>query len=221
MRLELTLVLFLGLLTGCGSPSSSSSQGAPAAAPNPAAALVGGPAEGVQVGGRYWTRTNLRIVKNGWFTEESYLSGEILPMGVPVTLVETAKSDTRWHIRTDDGREFWIQVGQKGTYRQPDQEIQKFLAVQDPKAGFDAGSGEVAEAIRAGRPVAGMTRAQALAALGFPPNISDPATAGLWKYPQLNHGWRGSGWSRIANYHHVSLDFKGDVVERVMGFEED
>lgn len=206
---------------GCGSsaPRASAANG-PAVGPNPTAELVGGPGGQIRVGGKYWTRTNLRVVKGAQIDFESWLSGEYLAMGTAVTVTETAKDDTRWQVKTDDGRAFWIYVGYGAGYKDQYQEIQKFLAVQDPKAGFDAGSGDVADGIKFARPVVGMTRAQVLAACGYPPAITDPTSADQWRYPQLGPGWRSRGWGWVANQgNKVAVEFSGDKVVRVLGFE--
>src|ERR1051325_2075453 len=84
------------ILAGCSSGGSSSSGSGssnppPDAPPNAGAAQVGGAAGPVRVGGKDWTRTNLRIVKGTQIDYESWLSGELLPMGTPLTVTETAK----------------------------------------------------------------------------------------------------------------------------------
>lgn len=205
---------------GCaGTPTAAQREG-PAVNPNPVAALVGPAGAKVEIGGRYWTRTNLRIIRGAQIDYETWLTGEYLPIGTEVTVMETAKSDTRWHVKTADGREYWIIVGYGGGYREPYQEIQKFLAASDPKQGLDAGAGEVADGIKFARPAVGMTRAQAIAALGYPPNITDPVNSSRWTYPQLGAGdWRAYGWGRVGNRHTVALEFDGDVVARVIGYE--
>lgn len=220
MKRLASLAVF-ALLAGCASQPTSSQQGGPAVGPNSVAAMVGGPAGQVTKGGTYWTRTNLRIIKGTAMDSDSWLSGEFLPMGTQVTVKDTAKSDTRWNISLSDGREFWIYVGYGAGYKDVFQEIQKFLAPQDPKAGFDAGSGAVADAIRNAKPVEGMTRAQALAALGFPAKITDPALSNEWRYPQRGRGWRTHGWATAYDHRTVTLHFEGDVVKRVSGYEED
>lgn len=220
MHRLLPLALLALAAAGCGSsaPRASSAQG-PTVGPNPTAALVGGPGGQIRIGDSCFTRTNLRIVRGSQIDYESWLSGEFLPMGTAVTVAETAKDDTRWRVRTQDGREFWIVVGYGAGYKDQYQEIQKFLAPQDPKTGFDAGSGSVADGVRFARPAEGMTRAQVLAACGFPPGITDPLNADQWRYPQLGSGWRTHGWARIANQHKVAIEFSGDKVVRILGYE--
>lgn len=204
----------LALVAGCSGGGSSGGTAAPAAPPSAIAGMVGeaGP---VRVGGRYYTRTNLRIVKGEWITNESWLSGDFIPMGTAVAVTDTAKGDTRWQIKMDDGRLYWIQVGRGDAQ----QEIQKFLSPSDPKAGFDMGTGDVAAGIQYARPEKGMTKAQVIAAIGFPPNVADPATSPQWRYPQLNQGWRARGWARIGSQHNVLVEFEGDTVARIAGYE--
>jgi len=209
------------LLAACSSTPPASSADGPAVTPNPIAELWGGPAGKVSVGGTYWTRTHVRIVNGNIVDCDSWLSGEFLQMGTEVTVLETAKSDTRWHVKTREGRDFWICVGHGGAYGPPHQEIQKFLAAQDPRGASDMGSGEVAAAIAAGRPVVGMTRAQVVGTLGFPPNIGDPAASQLWKYPQLNRGYRGSRWGGRLDRHNVGIAFQDGIVSHVEAFDPD
>lgn len=208
---------------GCGSSAPTSAQaGGPEVGPNPTAEFVGGAAGQVRVGGRYWTRTNLRIVKGTQIDFESWLSGEFLAMGTPVTLTEAAKGDTRWHVKTDDGRDFWIIPGNGGGYKDKYQEIQKFLAAADPKAGFDAGSAEVADGIKFARPVVGMTKAQVVAACGFPPKVTDPGSSDQWLYPQWGAGWRTHGWGWYgARSHNATVEFNAGKVVRVNSYENE
>jgi hypothetical protein len=221
-RIPFCVLAFLA--AGCATSGTSSPE-TPPAAPNPAAEIVGGPAGGIKVGGWYWTRTNLRITdKNIWLTYESWLSGDVLPIGTKVNVVGTAKSDTRWELRTESGATYWILVGYGGIYKAPDQEIQKFLTATDPRPGFDAGSGEIAAGLQYGRPAMGMTKAQVVAALGFPPQIQDLNVSNRWEYPQAGRGWRGRewrGWGAGAAHHRVGVEFEGGVVVRITGFEND
>ncbi|MEK7467665.1 MAG: outer membrane protein assembly factor BamE [Planctomycetota bacterium] len=208
------------LAAGCSSsaPRASAANG-PAVGPNATAALVGGPGGQIRVGGKYWARTNLRIVGGKQIDHESWVTGDLVTMGTAMTVMETAKDDTRWRVKFDDGREVWIFVGYGAGFKDQYQEIQKFLAAQDPKADFDAGSGDIADGIKFGRPVVGMSRAQVLAACGFPPKVTDPATSDQWRYPQLGAGWRTHGWFRGYNQHNVTLEFSGEKVVRVLGLE--
>ena len=218
LHCSLIAASLLALACGSSAPRASAADG-PAVGANATAGLVGGPGGQIRVGGKYWARTNLRIVGGKQIDHESWMTGDLVPMGTGLTVMETAKDDTRWRVKLDDGREAWILIGYGAGFKDQYQEIQKFLAAQDPKAGFDAGAGEVADGVKFGRPVAGMSRAQVLAACGFPPSLPDPATSDQWRYPQLGAGWRTHGWFRGYNRHNVSIEFAGDKVQRVLGYE--
>jgi hypothetical protein len=218
LHVSLLCASLLALACGSSTPKASASNG-PEVGPNAVAALVGGPAGQIRIGGKYWSRTNLRIVGDKQIDHESWLSGDLVPMGTGMTVLETAKDDTRWHVRMDDGRETWIFIGYGAGFKDQYQEIQKFLAPQDPKASLDAGSGDIADGVKFGRPMKDMTRAQVLAACGFPPKVPDPATADQWRYAQLGAGWRSHGWWGGWNRHNVVIEFSGDKVVRVLGLE--
>lgn len=219
MKFLLPLLAVTAFLAGCnsgGGSSDSSGTPSPEAPPNAVAAQVGGPAGAIKIGGKYWTRTNLRIVKGTQIDYESWLSGELLPMGTGCTVTETAKSDTRWHIKLDDGRDMWVFPVDRG--QDPYREIQRFLVASDPRGALDA-AGDIADGIKKGEPKVGMTKAQVLAACGFPPHVSDPGASNRWEYPQLGRGWQQRGWARVANQHRVYVDFTDGKVSHVSGWE--
>jgi hypothetical protein len=132
--------------------------------------------------GAVYTRTNLHY-ENDWISEVPWLQQPIVPVGSRIKVVEWSKHKANVLI---DGRKMRLGVD----YSRDAENIQQFVArvttPDDPKLRLATYPEPVRNAIRAGRVMPGMTREQAMTAIGRPRVDYVPdLNASEWRYQAL------------------------------------
>ena len=101
-----------------------------------------------------------------WLSDGNFLVGRLLPAGTPIRIV----SETRGVANIEVGNQRFRLGHEYGTRQEPYEAFRdKYLVASDPRPIIESYPPPIRDAIRMGRIVRGMTRAQVLAAIGHPP----------------------------------------------------
>jgi hypothetical protein len=104
--------------------------------------------------------------ESDWLSDGNFLVGRLLPAGAPVRILSETRGVANLEVgnqRFRLGHEYGVQQESYETFRD------KYLVANDPRAVIDSYAPQIRDAIRMGRIVRGMTRAQVIAAIGYPP----------------------------------------------------
>jgi hypothetical protein len=130
-----------------------------------------------------------------YISDGNWLSLPRIPAGTPVRVLEYGEYQATVDI---GGRRMrlGLDYGRKQSLRNW---VQKMVVAEDPKETIETWPAHVRDAIAAGRVALGMSKEQAIVALGYPPAHATPSMdAPEWRYWHTTHGtylvvWDGSG----------------------------
>ena len=141
-----------------------------------------------------YTCCNLHY-ENDWISDANWSSMPMIPAGASIKVLDYG----RYRIMTEiDGRK--MRLGLDYGRQQPLEEWARKLVVQDdPRRKIASWPALVRNAVRAGKVAIGMSKAQAVVAIGYPPMHQTPSLdAPQWKYWHTGFGsylvvWDGAG----------------------------
>lgn len=141
-----------------------------------------------------YTCCNLHY-ENDWISDANWSSLAMLPAGAAIHTTGYGRYRVMVEI---DGRK--MRLGQDyGRQQSLGDWARKIIVAQDPKPKIASWPARVRDAIRGGKVTLGMTREQAIVAVGYPPLHQTPKLdAPQWKYWHTSFGsylvvWDGSG----------------------------
>lgn len=112
-----------------------------------------------------YTCCNFHHDPDGWISDANWIEQPFLPAGTPIRVYDYGSNRAKVLI---NGRPMWLGLDY-GRAQQTTKQLAAKLAVKDDPAARIAGyPTEVQAAIRAGKVVPGMTKEQAIVALGYP-----------------------------------------------------
>jgi hypothetical protein len=119
--------------------------------------------------------------ENDWLSDGNYAG---LPMMVPVGTPITVLSYGRYRANvTVDGKKMRLGQDYGRDQETVDQWVHKIVVEGDPKARIAAYPPKIREAIRQGKVLQGMTKEQAIMAVGYPMTSETPSLdATFWRY---------------------------------------
>lgn len=113
--------------------------------------------------------------------DRSYTGGPMLAAGTRVRVVKVGSAAVEF--QADDGQTYQLAFGYGRKQQTPAQYFQNILRPTNPMDGLKGVPGSIADAIREGRLVQGMTKEQTLIARGYPPAHRTPSLdANEWIY---------------------------------------
>jgi hypothetical protein len=162
--------------------------------------LQGAKVESPLTGQYRYTCCNMRYEKPE-ITDVNYQQGAILPYGTRVQIVEVKKNAVRFQ---PDGHPEITLVYRHGRKIYPfEQYLDRVFLTDDPRRSKKKISAKVAKQIEQGLVEPGMTKAEVLMAIGYPPAHRTASTESpIWTY------WRNR-WETYVVY------FDGDKVDRI------
>ena len=127
-----------------------------------------------------YTCCNLRPV-DGWISSNNVQGGGMIPAGQKVRLDSMKRS--YYVYGTIGGQDFALRDDSAHSNADTMAWIRRLVVAQDPNAQTTAWDPEIRAAVRYGRVLVGMTRAQVAMSLGYPsPNDTPDLTAPKWRY---------------------------------------
>jgi len=171
-----------------------------AAAPTPEATRAAA-AEGL------FTCCNFHHDADGWISDANWIEQPFLPAGTPIRVYDYGSNRAKAVV---EGRPMWLGLDY-GRAQQTTRQLVAQLAVKDdPTARIAGYPAEVQAAIRAGKVGVGMTKEQAIVAIGYPRTDLTPATdKPRWVYRNQADEEFVLVWG--ADDKLVSVDAKPDV----------
>ena len=122
--------------------------------------------------------------EDDWISDGNYSGLPMLPAGTPIKVVSLGRHKAHVII---NGNKFRLGHDYGREQESLENWINKIVVAQDPRPTIDAWPADVQGAIREGKVALGMTREQALAALGYPLTSENPSfDAPIWRH------WRSS-----------------------------
>jgi hypothetical protein len=127
-----------------------------------------------------FTCCNLHLDGDRWISDANWIEEPFLPAGTPVRIYEY-KSDRAKAVI--DGKVTWLGLDYGRKQQTLAQLVSKLAVKDDPALRIQAYPAEIQAAIRVGKVLPGMTKEQAIVALGYPRADLTPSTsAPRWSY---------------------------------------
>jgi hypothetical protein len=150
-----------------------------------------------------YTCCNLRPV-DGWISSDNLQGGGMIPPGQPVRLDSIKRS--YYVYGTIGDQAFALRDDASRSEADTMDWVRRVVVAQDPNARATTWSPEIRAAVRYGRVLAGMTRAQVAMSLGYPSRNDTPDLLGSkWRY-----------WTAAED---LPVDLVFDSAQRLAGFE--
>ena len=128
---------------------------------------------------------NLHFDKD-WINDGNYAKFPMIPAGTPIAVQSYGKNRAFVSV---DGKPMKLGHDYGRDQETLDQWVNKIVVSEDPRPRITRYPGSVQEAIRAGKLVVGMTREQAIVAIGYPlTSENGPLESSTWKMWRSTHG---------------------------------
>lgn len=140
------------------------------------------PPEGVKAAAAplRFTCCNLHYDPERWISNANWIERPFLPAGTPIRVYEFRKDRAKAVI---DGKVAWLGLDYGDKHQTVDQFVSKVAVKDDPSETIKTYPADVQAAIRAGKVMPGMTKEQAIVALGYPRvDLTPSLDAPSWSY---------------------------------------
>ena len=142
----------------------------------------------LKIDDRIYTANNLWVVKDGVLSADNPVGGEdFLPIGTEIAPVETTVRGIDFNDA--EGRLWHLEFNAAKMQMAVEDYIRQTFSTTSPEEKLSACAPEVADAIRSGRIIPGMTRDEVIMCFGIPSPVRTPSqTNGIWIYNTLKPG---------------------------------
>ena len=158
-----------------------------------------------------YTCCNLRY-DGDWISDANYSDLPFIPAGTPISVTQPVKDSNRAYA-TIGGRPFRLGLDFGRAVQGTEQWLSTIILREDPRINNAAWALEVRQAIAQGKVLIGMTKEQAIVALGYPlPTRTPNLDSNVWRYWQNSSVQYDVYWEneRVAHVAKAS-DIKGGL----------
>ena len=143
-----------------------------------------------------------------WISDANYADLPFIPAGTPISVTKPAKDSNRAYA-TIGGRPFRLGLDYGRAVQGTEQWLTTIILREDPRINNAAWALEVRQAIAQGKVLIGMTKEQAIVALGYPlPTRTPNLDSNVWRYwqnssVQYDVYWDNERVSQVAKANEV------------------
>ena len=112
-----------------------------------------------------YTCCNFHHDSEGWISDANWIDQPFVPAGTPLRVYEVGRDRAKAMV---DGKLMWLGLDYGRKQQTMQQLVGKLTSADDPKARIGTWPAEIQAAVLAGKLVPGMTKEQAIVAIGYP-----------------------------------------------------